>query len=129
MAIAGTPSLLPEIDVEFLNEKNFDCEVLQIGGEIRVVINDFPFPAQYSRRTARLMLRLPSGYPNANPDMFWTHPEVRLMNGGYPLNAAYLDPSAGGWQRWSRHENSWRAGTDDLRTKVASVRKELERGR
>lgn len=129
MAITGTHSLLPELDVEFLNEKNFDCEVLQYGGEVRVVINDFLFPERYAPRTARLMLRLPSGYPNANPDMFWTSPVVRLANGGYPLNADYHDPSAGGWQRWSRHDNAWRAGTDDLRTKVASVRRELEKGR
>jgi hypothetical protein len=129
MAIAGNPLLLPELDVEFLNEKNFDCEVLQTAGEVQVVINDFPFPELYSPRVARLMLRLPSGYPNANPDMFWTNPDVRLASGSYPLNADYHDPSAGGWQRWSRHDNTWRAGTDDLRTKVASVRRELEKGR
>ena len=129
MAVTGTPSLLPELDVEFLNEKNFDCEVVQVGGEVRVIINDFPFPAQYSPRTARLMLRLPSGYPNANPDMFWTSPDVKLLNGNLPLNANYYDPSADNWQRWSRHDNSWRPGTDDLRTKIASVRRELEAGR
>lgn len=129
MAITGTPTLLPELDVEFLNEKDFDCEVTQVGGEVRVIINNFPFPAQYSPRTAKLMLRLPSGYPNANPDMFWTSPDVKLLNGNLPLNANYYDPSAGNWQRWSRHDNSWRPGTDDLRTKISSVRKELESGR
>lgn len=129
MAIAGTPTLLPELDVEFLNEKNFDCGVHQVGGEVQVVINDFAFPAQYAPRTARLMLRLPAGYPNANPDMFWTNPDVRLANGCYPLNADYHDSGAGGWQRWSRHDFTWRGGTDDLRSKVASVRRELERGR
>ena len=129
MAIAGTPSLLPELDVEFLTEKGFDCEVVQVSGEVRVIISGFPFPAQYSPRSAKLMLRLPSGYPNANPDMYWTSPDVKLSSGNFPLNADYHDPSADNWQRWSRHDNSWRAGTDDLRTKIASVRRELEAGR
>ena len=129
MAITGIPSLLPELDLEFLNEKGFDCKVTQVGAEVRVVISGFPFPHQYTPRTARLMLRLPAGFPNANPDMFWTNPDVRLTNGNFPLNANYYDPSAGGWQRWSRHDNSWRPGTDDLRTKIASVRRELEAGR
>jgi len=129
MPVSGTIALLPEIDVEFLEEKGFDCEVVQAAGEVRVIFHDFPFPAQYTPRQASLMVRLPAGYPNANPDMFWTKPDVKLTNGAFPQNADYHDPSAEGWQRWSRHDNSWRAGIDNLRTKMASVRRELEKGR
>lgn len=129
MPIEGTPALLPEPDIQFLEEKEFDYEIVQANGEVRVTIRDFPFPEQYRPRRANLMLRLPAGYPNANPDMFWTNPEVRLANGKFPLNAGWHDPSASNWQRWSRHSKSWRPGTDNLRTKIASVRRELEAGR
>ena len=120
---------LPEIDAEFLDEKGINCEIIQGEGEVRVIFRDFPFPAQYVPRAVNLMIRLPAGYPNANPDMFWTSPDVKLANGRFPLNAEYHDPTAGGWQRWSRHDNSWRAGVDSLRTKLASVRREIEKGR
>jgi len=129
MAITGNPALLPELDVEFLDEKGFDCEVVQANGEVKVSIPNFPIPAHYTPRSATLMLRLPAGYPNANPDMFWTSPDVKLLNGAFPQNADYHDPSGGNWQRWSRHDQSWSAGTDNLRSKIASVRRELELGR
>ena len=112
MAIAGTPSLLPELDLEFLNEKGFDCEVTQVGAEVRVVINGFPFPHQYTPRTARLMLRLPAGFPNANPDMFWriiTTPVLETGSGGHATtilggrgrttSAPKLRPSGESWRQ------------------------------
>ena len=129
MPATGKVELLPEIDAEFLEEKGFDYQVVQASGEIRVIISNFPFPEQYTPRASKLMLRLPAGYPNANPDMFWTNPDVKLTNGAYPLNAGYLDPTADGWQRWSRHDYGWRGGIDNLRTKLASVRREIEKGR
>jgi hypothetical protein len=129
MPVTGDVALLPEIDAEFLEEKGFDYEIVQAPGEVRVIIHGYSFPGQYTPRSSNLMLRPPAGYPNANPDMFWTNPDVKLTNGAYPLNADYHDSSAGGWQRWSRHDNSWRGGVDNLRTKLASVRRELEKGR
>lgn len=129
MPLVGDPSLLPEIDAEFLKEKDFDCEIKQAPGEVRVLVRNFSFPAQYVPQQANLMIRLPAGYPNGNPDMFWTQPDVKLASGAFPMNADYHDGSAEGWQRWSRHDNSWRAGIDNLRTKIASVRRELDKGR
>jgi hypothetical protein len=84
-------------------------------------------PAAYAPRLTDLLIRLPMGYPQANPDMFWTKPDVLLAQGGYPNRADYHDPTADGWQRWSRH-GGWRAGVDNLRTKLAAVKHELEAG-
>ncbi len=109
MPAIGNVALLPEIDAEFLEEKGFDYEIVQATGEVRVIIHGYSFPGQYTPRSSNLMLRLPAGYPNANPDMFWTNPDVKLTNGAY--------------------DNSWRGGVDNLRTKLASVRRELEKGR
>jgi hypothetical protein len=127
--IVGGTGLLPEIDAEFLTEKDFDCEIMQVPGEVRVILRGFTLPPHYMPRQTNLMVRLPAGYPNGNPDMFWTQPDVRLRNGAFPVGAEYHDPSAGGWQRWSRHDTGWRAGIDNLRTKYASVRRELDKGR
>jgi hypothetical protein len=81
-------------------------------------------------RKANLMFILPAGYPNANLDMFWTEPVVKLANGNWPVNANQHALYGGvSWQRWSRHfQTAWRQGVDNLRTFVATIRKELSRG-
>jgi hypothetical protein len=118
---------LPEIDYHFLEEKGWQYEVVIGPGELRVYIRGFELPAAYLPRLTDLLIRLPMGYPQANPDMFWTKPDVLLARGGYPNRADYHDPTAGGWQRWSRH-GAWRPGVDNFRTKLAAVRHELEAG-
>lgn len=118
--------LVPEADREFLEEKGYTYDVTQTGPEVRVTIQEFPLPTPYTPRAVQLMLKLPAGYPNANPDMFWTRPDVRLAaNGAFPQAA---DVHEDGWQRWSRH-STWRPAIDNLRTKVASVVAELKKGR
>jgi Prokaryotic E2 family E len=118
---------LPEIDYRFLEEKGWQYEVVVGPGEVRVYIRGFELPAAYAPRLSDLLVRLPMGYPQANPDMFWTRPDVLLARGGYPNRADYHDPTADGWQRWSRH-GGWRPGVDNLRSKLAAVKHELEAG-
>ena len=119
--------LLPDFDYEYLDQKEYRYEVSQVGAEVHVLIQGFSLPSAYSPTTVDLLLRLPSGYPRSNPDMFWTRPDVRLSNGAYPNRADFHDSGASGWQRWSRH-SAWRPGIDNLRTKIASVKRELEGG-
>jgi|SRR4051794_18212571 hypothetical protein len=119
--------LLPELDLEYLDTKGYKYDLLRVGAEVRVIIRGYDLPPAYSPNKTDLMLRLPSGYPQSNPDMFWTRPDVKLSGGAYPNRADYYDPGADGWQRWSRHSD-WRPGIDNLRTKLASVRRELARG-
>jgi len=127
MNAPGILAVLPKADLDFLNEKGWQYVIAPHPGEVRVYIRNFPLPVAYSQRTTDLLIRLPFGYPQSNPDMFWTKPDVRLLTGAYPTRADYHDPSADNWQRWSRHGN-WRPGTDSLRTKMASVQRELEAG-
>jgi len=103
---------------------------MRLGADTHVIINDFDFPAAYMPRKANLLIILPAGYPNANLDMFWTEPVVKLADGNWPAradnHAVYNGVS---WQRWSRHfQTPWRQGVDNLRTFVATIRKELARG-
>jgi len=122
--------LLSESDLEYLTSKGFRFEVTTLGSEIHLVINDFELPSQYVPRRCSLLLRLPPGYPNTNPDMFWTTPGVCLANGAMPIAAQVIENLGGKeWQRWSRHNNVWRPGVDDIQTKLRAVRTELEKGR
>lgn len=127
----GDPSqLLPESDRDFLAEKGMVFDVAKENGEILLVIHDFPFPATYQPTNADLLIVIPAGYPNAQLDMFWSLPDVKLANGHWPAQAeqhqAYLGKS---WQRWSRHfQQPWRPRIDGIKTFVASVRAELGKG-
>jgi hypothetical protein len=122
--------LLPEIDRDFLRDKHPNHTVKRVGEETHVVIPDFDFPAAYTPRKANLLIILPAGYPNANLDMFWTQPVVMLANGSWPTRADNHATYDGvSWQRWSRHfQTPWRQGVDNLRTFIATIRRELARG-
>jgi len=122
--------LVPEIDRDFLTEKIAKFGVAKSGNDVLVIIHDFEFPDAYAPRTADLMIILPAGYPNANLDMFWTTPDVKLKNGSWPDRATERGTYNNiNWQRWSRHfPQQWRQGVDNLRTFVTTIRRELARG-
>ena len=130
MADIDPDELLPENDRDFLIEKGFDCAVSQIGDQVHVVIHGFELPAAYEPRIVSLRIILPAAYPNADLDMFWTYPTVKLASGGQPDRANKLrEYDEQQWQRWSRHFTTpWRQGIDDLRTFLTTIRRELARG-
>src|SRR5580765_6653797 len=102
--------LLPDGDVEYLKSKAFQYRAVQDGGVVALTILEFELPSLYAPAKCELMVRLPSSYPNANPDMFWTIPTITRANGGSPQAAdvfeVYLSRR---WQRWSRHfQGTWR---------------------
>ena len=128
---ATTRTLLPEADAEFLDQKGYRWDVGAADGFINLVIHEFPLPRGYQVNRTSLLIRLPAGYPNSNPDMFWTHPDVVLVNGSYPVAADQHDVQyqGHGWQRWSRHFSGlvWRPGVDNIRSYLVAVRHELEK--
>lgn len=120
--------LIPEIDRDFLQEKEFVYQLIPFSGGVYLVIQNYPFPEAYTPREADLLVVLPAGYPNAPVDMFFTRPNVLLVNGNWPLNsAAQAIYNNQPWQQWSRHIQ-WRIGVDNLRTFFAAVKKELMKG-
>ena len=107
---------LPERDIEYLEEKGFNYELVEYPGGLFLIINDFPFPEAYSPRTAKTLIVIPAGYPETGLDMIFTIPDVKLSNGQYPHSCgAHVTYNSLSWQQWSRHY-IWRSGTDNLRT-------------
>lgn len=121
---------LPEEDAEFLIEKEYDFALLQHGNDLLLTIHKYELPDAYEPQVVSLRIVLGSGYPNANPDMFWTMPWVKLKSTSADPEASSqpVDYPDGRWQRWSRHFNDgWRPGVDGLRQYLAAVRRELNR--
>ena len=124
--------LLPEEDVRFLREKDYGLNVVEEGGWLLAIFRGFELPEAYEPRSVDLLIRLPPGYPDVSPDMFWTRPVVRLRSGSMPQRAEHNETHGGAsWQRWSRHfaRGNWRPGIDSLRTYMAALQRELARGR
>lgn len=124
--------MLPEEDLAFLGSKGYKYAYAEEGGVGHLVISDFPFPAAYVPRTAEMLIRIVSGYPNSQLDMFWTIPDVKLAsNNAYPqaceAKETYLNRT---WQRWSRHwQVEWRPGVDNLESFIGAIIHELNKGR
>src|SRR5262245_863150 len=130
MADTAVEELLPEFDREFLDEKGYYWEVIKEGGELHLIIRGWPIPNHYSPNVADLMIIVPAGYPNSKLDMFWTYPDVKLKNGSWPAQSQHHHAYHGrSWQRWSRHfQQPWRPGIDSIRSYLATVRVELDKG-
>ena len=129
-ASSNNEHLIPELDRDFLKEKAYDFTIIPENGALLLVIRAFSFPVAYTPTTANLLIVIPAGYPNAQLDMFWTQPDVKLASGAFPAAANNYGNYAGQkWQRWSRHSQvPWRPGIDNLRTFFAALKKELEKG-
>jgi hypothetical protein len=121
---------LPELDRDYLAEKEWDFEVTaDAGGTLYLVVHNFSFP-RYVPNGADLLIIIPASYPNAQLDMFWTNPDVKLPNGDWPQAGTHHEEYVGrSWQRWSRHNTQqWRPGVDSLRSFFAAMRKEIDKG-
>jgi E2/UBC family protein E len=121
--------MLSEGDETYLKERGFDYEVVPEGAMFALIIRGFRLPAGYEPDVVDLLLRLPGGFPDAAPDMFWTDPVVAYADGGQPpATDARLEFEGRTWQRWSRHlAIAWRPGIDSLQTYLRLIRTDLEK--
>ena len=94
-----------------------------------VVVHDFEIPPPYEPRRARLLLKLPPLFPEAQPDMFWLSPAIRLPGGGAPKGTGLEAVLAENWQRFSWHllPGAWKPGQSGLRDFMRCIRSRLER--
>lgn len=115
-------------DRAVLDELGRTYEVGSDGAFVTIVVSAFALPCGIQPEVSDLLLRLPPGFPDAAPDMFWLDPAVSGPGGGVIAGTesreAYLGRT---WQRWSRHiAGQWRPGIDNLGTYLAYIRRCLD---
>lgn len=122
---AGVTSILREQDKQFLDESGLTYTVTVDGGFADLVIAGFATAPGLNPANVDLLVRLPFGFPDATPDMFWVAPHISAAAGS-PVPGTELNETvqARTWQRWSRHiAGQWRPGVDNLETYLAYVRR------
>jgi hypothetical protein len=129
----------PQLATELEELKvQYKIDVVEEDTVINVIIRGFPTSALFNNPSANLLLRVPRSYPDAGPDMFWTDPELKLLDGTEPTNAQQMEkypaldsiPEFSGkqWRRFSWHPqpNSprrWNPSVDNLASYLQFVRK------
>lgn len=124
-----TPLLLPA-DCCCLEDRGLAYEASAEAGMTCVVIKSWQLPAGYDRTESDLLVRLPAGFPDVAPDMWWFTPAVKLASGAeIPATQVVENHLGREWQRWSRHfqPGQWRSGLDGLESYLALIQRELIR--
>lgn len=122
-------SFLPSNDRQYLENRDLRFEEVVDGSQKGVILQEFQLPpGRFDAEQADILILLPSGYPDASPDMFYLLPWVKLVQGAkYPKAADQaFQFNAQKWQRWSRHNNEWRPGVDGIWTMLKRVENALE---
>ena len=122
-------SFLPSGEREYLESKGIVFQEIIDGSHKGVILPGFRLPSnKYDVHQAEVLIVLPPGYPDVPPDMFYLQPWVKLeANNRYPTAADQAFRFNGvSWQRWSRHNNEWRPGTDGIWTMLKRVEHALE---
>lgn len=122
MSASAAPALLRPEDQEYLDE-HFTWEASIVAAMVCVTITDFPMAVGLTPNACELLVRLPPGFPDAGPDMFWFASPVTRTD-GQPIPATDVTETHLGrtWQRWSRHiGGAWRPGIDDLRSYITYI--------
>jgi hypothetical protein len=128
--------VLPEAECEFLQEKGWDVEFWQNPVSTQqherhlLIVKNFDLGEHYNPRTVDLLIKVPQGFPQAAPDMFWVYPRVTKTSGQQPAQAEYMETILDRtWQRFSRHYSSgWHPIAGGLRTHFAFIRAALNKG-
>jgi hypothetical protein len=124
---AEAPVLLRARDATQLDKLKWPYSVTVEGEMICVVVSGYELPGGLSAGRVDLLMRLPRGFPDVAPDMFWLNPALQTAMGseiaGTQSIEDYLNRS---WQRWSRHfAPLWRSGIDDMASLLAMIRRSL----
>lgn len=118
-------TVLREQDRSFLDSLGSNSEIVVGEGFVSVVLSGYPTPG-LDQHHADLLLRLPVGFPDATPDMFWVSPALTAHGAAIPGTEQIESYLGRSWQRWSRHiGGQWRVGVDNLETYLAYVRRAM----
>lgn len=94
-----------------------------------LVLPDFQISHGYSRDSTDVLVKLPPGFPDAAPDMFWVNPHLTTCTGVAPRGTSVETLLGQPWQRFSWHleAGAWRPGISTLQDFVRCVRSRFER--
>ena len=121
---------LPDTDLAYLKERSITHQTIEDAGMVCILFPGWRLPEGYNHPTADLLLRLPAGYPDIAPDMWWFDPVITASNGkGIPATEVTEQHVGRSWQRWSRHlqPGQWKSGIDGLESYIALINHELNR--
>jgi len=119
---------LPAADQQYLAECGIPHVVQVDGGMLCVVLTGWSLSSGLSAQRADILIRLPGGYPDVAPDMWWVDPALRRADGTAIPATQVIEPHMGRqWQRWSRHfaAGQWQSGVDGLESYIALIRAEF----
>jgi hypothetical protein len=120
----------PERDASFLAERDLAYQVVEEPGSLCLILPAWKLPAGYTQASADLLIRLPAGYPDLPPDMWWFDPAVTRPDGVVIEATQVVEVILGrSWQRWSRHldPSHWNSGVDGLESYLSLVWREAKR--
>ena len=122
MSTAATTAILRPVDQTYL-DAHFNWDATVEAGMVCVRIEDYPLAAGLTPAATALLVRLPPGFPDAGPDMFWfAEPVIRADGKAIPATEVIEGHLGRSWQRWSRHIGTrWRPGVDDLRSYLTFI--------
>jgi Prokaryotic E2 family E len=115
-------------DQAFLDDRGLKPRVTEEGGMTCLVFADWPLPPGFTAERSDLLVRLPAGYPDIAPDMWWFAPAViRGDRSEIPQTQVTEQHVSRTWQRWSRHFSAgqWKSGIDSLETFLALINREV----
>ena len=116
--------LLPLPDRAYLESTYESFSVFAEDNHVCVVINAFELAHGLEPGHSDLLIRLPGGYPDRHPDMFWFADAITRTDGG-SIRAIGSTMTVGGrvWHRWSRHmkTDEWSA-SGGLRSCVGYIK-------
>lgn len=121
----------PSFDSQYLGTTGLEWETIaEPAGSRWLLIHNWPVRAGYNVERVLVALQIPPGYPDAQIDMVYFHPDLSRKD-GQPIGALAghnLDGKT--FQRWSRHrtgEAPWRPGEDDVSSHLVLVNDWLAR--
>ena len=120
---------LPLKDRNYLNKKKICFDTASENDSKGVILKNFSLPDdKFNLKEADVLIILPPGYPDCAPDMFYTQPWLKLSETNNYAQATDQSYQFSGhsWQRWSRHNSSWRSGVDGIWTMLQRVKDALE---
>ena len=125
----GSASLLPRNDRHYLDDRRIAYREVEDGNNKGVILSGITLPeGKYQVEVADILILLPQSYPEVAPDMFYALPHLNLQATGSEPRATTerLTFDGKNWQRWSRHNEEWRSGTDGIWTMIKRVELALE---